>query len=768
MTALLQVRGLVVEVATPAGPRRAVDGVSFTLAEGEVLGLVGESGSGKTLTCRAILRLLPRRVHIAGGSIDLAGRRVTDLPERRLGEIRGPVGAMIFQNPTSHLDPVMTIGEQIAAPIRVHEGASRTEARSRARELLEQVGIPDASRRLDQFPHEFSGGMRQRAMIAAALACRPKLLIADEPTTALDVTVQAQILRLLLDLRDRLGLAILLVTHDLGVVAQTCGRVAVMYGGRIVEAGPKPAVLGRPLHAVHGRADRLAAGIRRTRGRRSRRSPASRRASPNGSRVAPSLRAAAMSRRVQGRPAARGRAGPDPPHRLPPLARAGGGPMSAAPLLEARDVSVHYPLPRSALELVRRAPVKAVRAVDGVSLRLERGETLGIVGESGCGKSTLGRALIGLEPLSAAASAWREPTSDLPCRPPAPARADDLPGPVRRAQPDAHRRRDAGRAAPRAPPARRPGVPTRVADLMTLVGLSREFAGRRPASLSGGQAQRVGIARALSVEPDLLVADECVSALDVSIQAQVLNLLGDLRRKLGLAIVFISHDLGVVRQVCDRVAVLYLGRVVEEGPTAEVFARPRHPYTRTLIDAAPVMRPDAPPPGPAPAGEPPSPTTSPRGARSRPAAPTPCRRAAADRPHPCSCTAGTRWPAFLTMAGGCPIVTQSFTARGDDHMRHTFRMKFLLLALVIAVSASRARVRRRRAQDRPRGRLQDARPDPHHREPRHLGPQQHQRDAGPLQSGGDRDHPGPRRELDHLGGRPHLRVPAARGDVLER
>ena len=248
MTALLQVRDLVVEVATPAGPRRAVDGVSFMLAEGEVLGLVGESGSGKTLTCRAILRLLPRRVHIAGGSIDLAGHRVTDLPERRLGEIRGPVGAMIFQNPSSHLDPVMTIGEQIAAPIRVHEGASRAESRSRARELLEQVGIPDAPRRLDQYPHEFSGGMRQRAMIAAALACRPKLLIADEPTTALDVTVQAQILRLLLDLRDRLGLAILLVTHDLGVVAQTCGRVAVMYAGRIVEAGPKPAVLGRPLH----------------------------------------------------------------------------------------------------------------------------------------------------------------------------------------------------------------------------------------------------------------------------------------------------------------------------------------------------------------------------------------------------------------------------------------------------------------------------------------------------------------------------------------
>jgi peptide/nickel transport system ATP-binding protein len=248
VTALLEVRDLLVEVATPAGPRRAVDGVSFTLREGEVLGLVGESGSGKTLTCRAILRLLPRRVRIAGGTVDLAGHRVTDLPESRLGDVRGPVGAMIFQNPTSHLDPVMTIGEQIAAPIRVHEGASKAEARARARELLERVGIPDPRERLDQYPHEFSGGMRQRAMIAAALACSPKLLIADEPTTALDVTVQAQILRLLLDLRDRMGLAILLVTHDLGVVAQTCGRVAVMYAGRIAEAGPKPAVLGRPLH----------------------------------------------------------------------------------------------------------------------------------------------------------------------------------------------------------------------------------------------------------------------------------------------------------------------------------------------------------------------------------------------------------------------------------------------------------------------------------------------------------------------------------------
>ena len=248
MTPLLDVRDLVVEVATPAGPRRAVDGVSFALRAGEVLGLVGESGSGKTLTCRAVLRLLPPRVRIAGGRVDLAGHRVTDLPERRLADVRGPVGAMIFQNPSSHLDPVMTIGAQIAGPIRVHEGASRAEARARARELLTQVGIPDARSRLDQYPHEFSGGMRQRAMIAMALACKPKLLIADEPTTALDVTVQAQILRLLLDLRDRLGLAILLVTHDLGVVAQTCDRVAVMYAGRIVEAGPKRDVLGRSLH----------------------------------------------------------------------------------------------------------------------------------------------------------------------------------------------------------------------------------------------------------------------------------------------------------------------------------------------------------------------------------------------------------------------------------------------------------------------------------------------------------------------------------------
>ena len=248
MTALLEVRDLVVEVATAAGPRRAVDGVSFALHEGDVLGLVGESGSGKTLSCRAILRLLPQRVRIAGGSIVLAGHRVTELPERRLEEVRGPVGAMIFQNPTSHLDPVMTIGEQIAAPIRVHEGVPRAAARARARQLLEQVGIPDAARRLDQYPHEFSGGMRQRAMIAAALACRPKLLIADEPTTALDVTVQAQILRLLLDLRDQLGLAILLVTHDLGVVAQTCDRVAVMYAGRIVEMGSPEVIFKNPQH----------------------------------------------------------------------------------------------------------------------------------------------------------------------------------------------------------------------------------------------------------------------------------------------------------------------------------------------------------------------------------------------------------------------------------------------------------------------------------------------------------------------------------------
>jgi peptide/nickel transport system ATP-binding protein len=288
--------------------------------------------------------------------------------------------------------------------------------------------------------------------------------------------------------------------------------------------------------------------------------------------------------------------------------------MSDAPLLDARDVRVHYPAPRSAVELLRRAPARAVRAVDGVSLALGRGETLGVVGESGCGKSTLGRALVGLEPLTGGEVrlAGAPVTTRMP--PPQRRRAqmifqdpygalnplltvrEALAEPVR-----VHRLRPAG------------AVEGRVHELMTLVGLPRDLEHRRPASLSGGQAQRVGIARALAVEPDLLVADECVSALDVSIQAQVLNLLTDLRRSLGLTLLFIAHDLGVVRQVCDRVVVLYLGRVVEEGPTAEVFARPRHPYTRSLIDAAPVLHPDAPPPGPPPAGEPPSPTQVPPG-----------------------------------------------------------------------------------------------------------------------------------------------------------
>ncbi|MCC5972995.1 MAG: ABC transporter ATP-binding protein [Rubellimicrobium sp.] len=248
MSALLSVSDLCIDVTGSDGPMRAVSDVSFDLAEGEVMGLVGESGSGKTLTCRSVLRLLPRKVAITGGRIELAGHRVTEMTERQLATVRGPVGAMIFQNPTAHLNPVMTIGNQIAEPVRIHEGASRAEARARARDLLVQVGIPDPDSRLDQYPHEFSGGMRQRAMIAAALACRPRLLIADEPTTALDVTVQAQILRLLLDLRDSLGLAIILVTHDLAVVSQTCEKVAVMYAGRIVESGPKPAVLGRPCH----------------------------------------------------------------------------------------------------------------------------------------------------------------------------------------------------------------------------------------------------------------------------------------------------------------------------------------------------------------------------------------------------------------------------------------------------------------------------------------------------------------------------------------
>ncbi|MCT9821442.1 ABC transporter ATP-binding protein [Microbacterium sp. W1N] len=522
---VLSVEGLSIEVASPAGAHTVVHDVSFEVARGRALGIVGESGSGKSLTMLAAMGLLPEGVRVASGRIVLDGREITALDERELRGIRGRKVAMIFQDPMSSLNPLQPVGAQIAAAVRVHAGLSRAAARRRAVELLESVGVRSAAERAATRPHQWSGGMRQRAVIAMAIAHDPLMLIADEPTTALDVTVQAQVMALLDEVRERTGSALALVTHDLGVVAQHTDEIAVMLRGEIVERGATADVLGRPAEEY---TRRLLAAI------------------PSAHR-APQRTAAEID-------------------------------LAATPALRVDDLVVEYPGRR------RGAPV---RAVDGVSLQIHAGETLAVVGESGCGKSSLLRAILGLTaptsgtiafegspaaPTIAGRSAaqrsraqivFQDPSSALD---PRYAIADTVAEPLR---------------------VRRAFSRARVRELLDGVGLDDTFDERLPRRLSGGQRQRVGIARALALDPALVLLDEPVSALDVSIQAQVLELLGGLQRAHRLAYLFVSHDLGVVRGVADRVVVMQSGRIVEQGPTEDVFTDPQHPYTRTLLDAIP-------------------------------------------------------------------------------------------------------------------------------------------------------------------------------------
>jgi peptide/nickel transport system ATP-binding protein len=541
---ILSIRDLTVEAELDGETRRLIDGVSFDLERGEVLGLVGESGSGKSMICRAIMRLLPSRsLAIAGGSVMLDGRDLVTLDEKDMLEIRGARIGMIFQNPTSHLDPVMRIGDQICEGIRFHQGKSRSEARPVALEILAQVGFPDPARQYNNYPHEFSGGMRQRAMIAIALSCNPEILIADEPTTALDVTIQAQILALLLDLRDRRGLSIILVTHDLGIVAQVCDRIAVLRGGRLLEQGPKRTVLASPKHAY--------------------------------------TRSLLSSH-------------PSMPESVSPTSAPHQAASISRPLLEIDDLVVRFPTPGLGI----LGGGRKVAAVDGVSLQVMPGESVGIVGESGSGKSTLARAILGLTPLSSghvsfagldlagqkrtalaairsqAAMVFQDPYGALNPR----LTVGEMLAEVLQVQ------RKVATAQ----------IPARVSELLDLVGLEREFAKRLPRSMSGGQCQRAGIARALAVDPKLIIADECIAALDVTIQAQIVDLFRNLKARMNLTLIFIAHDLAVVRSLCERVVVMHRGRIVEEGRSDAVFANPRDPYTAALIRAIPDINPDKP------------------------------------------------------------------------------------------------------------------------------------------------------------------------------
>ncbi|MGW7553215.1 dipeptide ABC transporter ATP-binding protein [Streptomyces rimosus] len=513
---------------------RAVDGLSFTLAPGRALGIVGESGSGKSTVAAALLDLHRGTGARVGGTVRVAGTDVRAADEPALRRLRGGRAAMVFQDPLSSLDPYYAIGDQIAEVYRVHRpDVSRRAARARAVEVLERVGIADAPRRARSRPHEFSGGMRQRALLAMALACEPRLLIADEPTTALDVTVQAQILDLLHDLRAETGMGLLLVTHDLGVVAGSVDEVLVMRGGRAVEHGTVGEVLRTPREPY---TKELLAAVPR----------------------------------VDAEPAVR-------------RARASGGEDGV--LLEAAGLRREFGGRRN-----------RTTAVDEVSLTVREGEVLGLVGESGSGKTTLGRMLVRLLDPTAGTLRYRgHDIGALTDRKLRPLRSElqmVFQDPVSSLNP----RRSIGESV--ADPLRAAGdrddarVVRRACELLERVGLDPAWYHRYPHEFSGGQRQRVGIARALAPGPRLLVCDEPVSALDVTTQAQIMELLGELRRELGLALVFIAHDLAVVRAVSDRVAVMRGGRIVEEGPTDEVYGRPAHPYTKGLLAAVPVLDPD--------------------------------------------------------------------------------------------------------------------------------------------------------------------------------
>jgi peptide/nickel transport system ATP-binding protein len=528
---VLSVRDLTVEFpATDGGSAlRAVDGVSFDLAAGGALGIVGESGSGKSTTALALLGLHRRSGARVSGRVMLGHDDVNALDDESVRRLRGRRAAMIFQDPLSALDPYYRIGDQISEVYRTHTGAGRRAAWARAVEVLDRVGIPDAARRARARPHEFSGGMRQRALIAMALACEPEILVADEPTSALDVTVQAQILDLIDELRADTGMALLLVTHDLGVVSRSVERVLVMQNGRAVEEGPVREVL---------------------------RSPAE-----------PYTRAllAAVPRIDGPRPARR---------------------KTGEPLLTVTGLTREFRRPAGGLRH------DVLRAVDDVSLDVRRGETLGVVGESGSGKTTLARMIVRLlEPTSGSIVFAGQDITRMPDRSLRPIRRDlqmVFQDPVSSLNP----RRTVGDSI--ADPLRVQGTGDREAlsaarELMERVGLDAARHDRYPHEFSGGQRQRMGIARALSLRPKLLVCDEPVSALDVSTQAQILEQLSGLQEEYELTIVFVSHDLAVVRQVSDRVAVMHDGELVELADAGELYDAPRHEYTRTLLAAVPVL-----------------------------------------------------------------------------------------------------------------------------------------------------------------------------------
>ncbi|MEK5185183.1 ABC transporter ATP-binding protein [Solibacillus sp. FSL W7-1324] len=535
---LLQVKDLRVSFITGEQEFEAVKGVSFHVNEGETVGIVGESGSGKSVTARSIMRLLPSPPSfLKDGTIEFQGKNLITQTENQMEAIRGKDISMIFQDPMTSTNPTIRIGDQIAEGIIKHQGLSKKEAYSKTIELLKLVGIKNSEERYNQYPHEFSGGMRQRVMIAMALACNPSLLIADEPTTALDVTIQAQILSLMKDMQQRFGTSIILITHDLGVVAGMCDRVVVMKEGEVVEQGTTEEIFANPQHPYTKRLLNALPKLHE---------PKQPKEQPN---LSPDLNI-------------------------------------NVPLVEVKNISKHFELAKG----------NVLKAVNDLSFQIYPGETLGLVGESGSGKSTTGRTLLQLHeptdgevlykgvPVSRLTKnelksmrrhmqiIFQDPYSSLNPR----KKVLDIIGEaldVHKLSPSKEARR------------------ARVEELLELVGLQKEHALRYPHEFSGGQRQRIGIARALAVEPQFIVCDEPLSALDVSIQKQVVDLLKDLQQRLGLTYLFIAHDLSMVKHISDRVAVMYGGKIVELAESEELYANPQHPYTKMLLDSIPIPDP---------------------------------------------------------------------------------------------------------------------------------------------------------------------------------
>jgi peptide/nickel transport system ATP-binding protein len=560
-TPILSIRDLSVSFRADGVWRPAVENLSFNVGPRETVALVGESGSGKSVTALATMRLLPKANSKAEGAVLLDGSDVLKLPEADIRSLRGATASMIFQEPMTSLNPVLTIGFQIVEALVFHRSINRKSAEAEALRILERVRVPAARQRFHEYPHRFSGGMRQRVMIAMALACRPKLLIADEPTTALDVTVQAQILELIKLLQDEENMSVVFITHDMGVVAEIADRVVVMLRGKKVEEGAAAKILTAPEHPY---TQALLAAVPRLGSMKGEASPK------------PFAEAARGAQPGEADASARG---------------ADDVSALSRPLLQVANLVTRFPLRSGVFGRVSAR----VHAVEDVSFSLRAGETLALVGESGCGKSTTGRSILRLVEPSAGSILFEG--RDVRGLDPAGLRKMRqnmqmiFQDPFASLDP----RQSVGAAI--AEPIVMHGLATRreardrVADLLRKVGLAPDMASRLPHEFSGGQRQRIAIARALALSPKLIVADEAVSALDVSVKARVVNLLMRLQTELGLAFLFISHDIAVVERVSHRIAVMYLGEIVEIGPRAAIIENPRHPYTKKLLAAAPAPDP---------------------------------------------------------------------------------------------------------------------------------------------------------------------------------